>query len=175
MRSAPVDIGMTIRSSGSDVLVDEVDAEPVEVSTPTTVTGTPFTSTVWPTGSPRLKSSDAVVAPSTATAEWSCTSWLSMKRPSAKVRPRTVSQDGVVPCTLVVAVSLPALRTSVSEVMAATALMSGASTCEASALASASVNVDAEPSAPRTPVLDVELPAVMVRTLEPSALISEVT
>ena len=39
-------------SSGSVVLDDEVD-EPVDVSTPTTVRGTPFTSTVWPTGSPR--------------------------------------------------------------------------------------------------------------------------
>ena len=100
MRSAPVVIGMISVSSGSEVVLDdEVDAEPVDVSTPTTVRGTPLTSTVWPTGSPRLKSSEAVVAPSTPTAVWSCTSWLSMKRPSASVRPRTVSQDGVVPCT----------------------------------------------------------------------------
>ena len=33
----------------------------------------------------------------------------------------------------------------------------------------------AEPSAPRMPVLEVELPGVMVSTLEPSELISEVT
>ena len=67
MRSAPVVMGMISVSSGSDVLDEELD-EPVEVSTPTTVTGTPLTSTVWPTGSPRVKSSDAVVAPSTPTA-----------------------------------------------------------------------------------------------------------
>ena len=67
MRSAPVEIGMISVSSGSDVLDEDVDA-PVEVSTPTIVTGTPLTSTVWPTGSPRVKSSDAVVAPRTPTA-----------------------------------------------------------------------------------------------------------
>jgi hypothetical protein len=86
-----------------------------------------------------------------------------------------VSHEGVVPCTVVVAVSLPAVSTSESEVMPATALMSGASTGEESADTSAVVKVDAEPSAPRTPVLDVEAPGVTVRTLEPRALISEVT
>ena len=45
MRSAPVVIGMTARSSGSDVLEEDED-DPVDVSTPTTVSGTPFTSTV---------------------------------------------------------------------------------------------------------------------------------
>ncbi len=62
IRSAPVEIGMTARSSGSVVLDDDED-DPVEVSTPTTVNGTPFTSTVCPTGSTPRKSSDAVVAP----------------------------------------------------------------------------------------------------------------
>ena len=55
-------IGTTAVSSGS-VVLDEDEDEPVEVSTPTTVNGTPFTSTVWPTGSMPRKSSDAVVAP----------------------------------------------------------------------------------------------------------------
>ena len=73
MRSAPVVMGMIAVSSGSVVLDDDVD-EPVDVSTPTTVRGTPFTSTVWPTGSSRLKSSDAVVSPRTTDAAWSCTS-----------------------------------------------------------------------------------------------------
>ena len=73
MRSAPVVIGMTMRSSGSLVLDDEVD-DPVEVRTPTTVSGTSFTSTVCPTGSTPRKSSEAVVAPRTATAAWSWTS-----------------------------------------------------------------------------------------------------
>ena len=73
MRSAPVVIGMTMRSSGSLVLEDDED-DPVDVSTPTTVSGTSFTSTVWPTGSMPRKSSDAVVAPRTATALWSVTS-----------------------------------------------------------------------------------------------------
>ena len=73
MRSAPVETGMIAVSSGSVVLDDEVD-DPVEVSTPTTVSGTLFTSTVWPTGSPRLKSSEAVVSPRTTMAERSLTS-----------------------------------------------------------------------------------------------------
>ena len=53
--------------------------------------------------------------------------------------------------------------------------MSGASTGEARAETSAVVSVEAEPSASRMPVLEVELPGVMVSTFEPSALISEVT
>ena len=73
MRSAPVVIGMIAVSSGSVVLDDEVD-EPLDVSTPTTVSGTPLTSTVWPTGSSRLKSSEAVVSPRTTVAERSFTS-----------------------------------------------------------------------------------------------------
>ena len=85
------------------------------------------------------------------------------------------SHDGVVPCTVVVAVSLPAVRTSEDEVMPATALMSGASTGEARAATSDMVSVEAEPNAPRMPVVDVVLPGVMVSRLEPSALISEVT
>ena len=91
------------------------------------------------------------------------------------MRPRTGSHDGVVPCTVVVAVSLPAVSTSEDDVIPATALMSGASTGEASADTSAWVSVEAEPSASRTPEVEVVLPGVMVRTFEPSALISEVT
>ena len=125
MRSAPVVIGMTARSSGSVVLDDDED-DPVEVRTPTTVSGTPLTSTVWPTGSMPRKSSDAVVAPRTVTAVWSATSWLSMKRPWARVRPLTLSHDGVDPCTEVVHVLEPAVSVSDDEVMGATALMSGA-------------------------------------------------
>ena len=53
MRSAPVVIGTISVSSGSDEELEEELEEPVEVSTPTMVTGTPLTSTVWPTGSPR--------------------------------------------------------------------------------------------------------------------------
>ena len=98
----------------------------MEVSTPTTVSGTPLTSTVWPTGSTPRKSSDAVVAPRTATAVWSATSWVSMKRPWARERPLTVSQVGVDPCTEVVQVLEPAVRVSDDEVMGATALTSGA-------------------------------------------------
>jgi hypothetical protein len=45
MRSAPVVMGMIAVSSGSVVLEDDVE-DPVDVSTPTTVSGTPFTSTV---------------------------------------------------------------------------------------------------------------------------------
>ena len=67
MRSAPVVMGMIAVSSGSVVLDDDVD-DPVDVRTPTTVSGTSFTSTVWPTGSSRLNSSDAVVSPRTTTA-----------------------------------------------------------------------------------------------------------
>ena len=57
----------------------------------------------------------------------------------------------------------------------ATALMSGATVGLESAATSDMVSVDAVPSAPRMPVLEVELPGVMVSTFEPSAVISEVT
>ena len=73
IRSSPVVMGMIAVSSGSVVLDVDVD-DPLDVSTPTTVRGTPFTSTVWPTGSSRLKSSEAVVSPRTVTAAWSWTS-----------------------------------------------------------------------------------------------------
>src|SRR5580704_2205250 len=117
IRSAPVEIGITTRSSGSEVELDDED-DPVEVRTPTTVSGTPLspTSIVWPTGSTPLKSSDAVVAPNTATAVWSLTSWSSMKRPWARARPRTVSQVEVDPCTVVVHVLDPATSSSEDEV-----------------------------------------------------------
>ena len=101
MRSAPVVIG-TISLSSWSVVVDEEarcagrgehaddrDGHAVDVDRLADRVARP-------------KSSDAVVAPSTTTAAWSLTSWLSMKRPSAMERPRTVSHVGVVPCTVVV-------------------------------------------------------------------------
>ena len=82
---------------------------------------------------------------------------------------------GVEPCTVVVHVLDAGGEVSDDEVMGATALMSGRRPWVASAATSDMVRVDAVPSAWRMPVLDVELPGVMVSTLEPSALISEVT
>ena len=82
---------------------------------------------------------------------------------------------GVEPCTEVVHVLEPAVRVSDDEVMGATALTSGATVGLESAATSDTVRVDAVPSAWRMPVLDVELPGVIVSTLEPSAVISEVT
>ncbi len=123
--------------------------DPVEVRTPTTVSGTPPapTSTVWPTGSTPLKSSDAVVAPSTAVAVWSLMSWLSMNRPWASERPRTVSQLAVEPCTVVVHVLEPATSSSEDEVIGATAFTSGASTWLERAATSDMVRVEALPRA----------------------------
>ena len=59
-------MGTITWSSWLDALDDDV--EPTVSSTPTTVMGTPVTLTVWPTGSNPLNSSEAVSAPSTATA-----------------------------------------------------------------------------------------------------------
>ena len=98
-----------------------------------------------------------------------------MKRPWARVRPLTVSQVGIDPCTDVVHVLVPAVSVSDEEVIGATALMSGATIGLASADTSDMVRVDAVPSASRIPVVEVELPGEMVSTLEPSAVISEVT
>ncbi len=151
------------------------DEDPVELSTPTTVSGTPLTSTVWPTGSTPRKSSEAVVAPRSTTGEWSVTSWLSMKRPWARVRPRTVSHLGVEPWTEVVHVLDPAVRVSDDDVIGATDLMSGATVGFESAVTSDIVRVDAVPSAWRMPVLEVELPGEIVSTFDPKAVISEVT
>ena len=93
-----------------------------------TVSGTPLTSTTWPTGSTPLNSSEAVSTPSTATAVCSATSWLSIKRPWVTVRSRTVAQVGVVPLTVVVQVLelTASVSPSAEDLTGATALMSGA-------------------------------------------------
>ena len=98
-----------------------------------------------------------------------------MKRPSVIERPRTVSHDGLVPTTVVVQLVVPATRVSDSELVGATAPMSGATVFEASAAASPAVSVEAEPNPPRMPELDVVLPGEMVRRLVPSAAIWELT
>ncbi len=60
--------------------------------------------------------------------------------------------------------------------MGATALMSGASTWTRERRRRPTVvSVDALPRACRMPVLEVELPGVMVSTFDPRAVISEVT
>ena len=79
------------------------------------------------------------------------------------------------PCTVVVHVLDPAISVSDEDVMGATALMSGATIGLESASTSDIVSVEAVPSASRMPVVEVELPGVIVSTLEPSAVISEVT
>ena len=62
---------------------------------------------------------------------------------------------------------VPATRVSDSEVVGATAAMSGATVFEARAAASPTVSVEAEPNPPRMPELDVVLPGEMVRRLDP--------
>ena len=166
-------MGTITWSSWSEV--EDDDEEPTVLSTPMTVMGTPSTSTVWPTGSAPLKSSDAVSEPRTATAVWSVTSWSSMKRPWVTLRLRTVSQLGVVPFTVVVQLEDPAVSVSDDEAIGATALMSGADRLEARAVASVSVRVDAEPNPLRIPLDEVVLPGEMVNRLVPRALISELT
>ena len=98
-----------------------------------------------------------------------------MKRPSVMERPRTVSHDGSLPTTVVVQLVVPATRVSDTEVVGATAAISGATVFEASAAASPVVSVEADPNPPRMPELDVVLPGVMVKRLVPRAAIWEVT
>ena len=86
-----------------------------------------------------------------------------------------MSQVEVDPCTVVVQVLDPATSSSEDEVIGATAFTSGASTWLSSASTSDMVSVDALPSACRMPVVEVELPGVMVSTFDPRAVISEVT
>ena len=92
-------------SSGSDVLEEELD-EPVEVSTPTIVIGTPLTSTVWPTGcaTEELRSGRC-----TQHADGSVVLDVLIvdEAPFGQGRPRTVSQFAVEPWTVVVAVWNP--------------------------------------------------------------------
>src|ERR1700737_3012855 len=98
-----------------------------------------------------------------------------MNRPSVRERPRTVSQEGSVPTAVVVQLVVPATRLSLIETAGATAAMSGATTLEARAAESPTVRVEADPKPPRIPELDVVLPGVTVRRLEPRAEIWEVT
>ena len=78
-----------------------------------------------------------------------------MKRPSVIAAAPHRQPDGVVPTTVVVQLVRPAIRVSDREVAGATAAMSGATVFDASAVASASVRVEAEPNPPRMPVLEV--------------------
>ncbi len=98
-----------------------------------------------------------------------------MNRPSVIERPRTVNHEGSVPTTVVVQLVVPATRLSDSDVVGATAAMSGATVFDDSAVASPTVRVEAEPNPPRMPELEVVLPGEMVRRLEPRAVISELT
>ncbi len=106
---------------------------------------------------------------------WSATSWRSRKRPWVTDRSRTVAHDGVVPTTVDVQLAEPATSVADDCTIGATAAMSGATTFDDRAVASASVNVDAVPSASRIPAVDVVLPGVTVSRLVPRALISELT
>ena len=101
--------------------------------------------------------------------------YAALLRRARTVRARTVSQLGVLPTTEVVQLVEPLVRLSDRLVVGATAATSGATVCEASAVASETVSVDAEPDPPRTPELLVVLPGVTTNRLVPSALISEVT
>ena len=67
----------------------------------------------------------------------------------------------------------PAVSVSEEERTGATALISGATVFDDSAVASASVRVEAEPKPPRIPLVEVELPGEMVSRLVPRALICE--
>ncbi len=68
---------------------------------------------------------------------------------------------------MVVQLVVPATRVSDSEVVGATASMSGATVLEARAVASPTVRVEAEPNPPRIPELEVVLPGETVSRLEP--------
>src|SRR6266571_2336793 len=78
-----------------------VESEPADVSTPTTSYGTLLIVTVCPTGSIGPNSSLAVSDASTVTAAALAWSDALMKRPDSRVRPRTGSQDDVVPTPVV--------------------------------------------------------------------------
>src|ERR1700742_4683824 len=146
-----------------------VESDPAEVSTPTTSYGTSLMVTCWPTGSIPPNSSDAVSDASTVTAAECASSDAGMKRPDDRLRPRTESQLGVVPTTVVVQFVDP-LSTSCELLCrtGATPPMSGADCLDARAAASAAVSVDADPNPPRTPLL-VELPGEMISRFPPSA------
>ncbi len=125
-----------------------VESDPAEVSTPITWYGTLLMVTSCPTGSKNPNSSLAVSEPSTTTAAADDWSAASMNRPSDTDRPRTGSQDGVVPTTVVVQFADP--FTSSCELLCdtgATPATSGAASLEFSASASAVVSVVRRPEA----------------------------
>src|ERR1019366_3328149 len=153
----------------------ELALEPLGASTPMTVNGVPAMVTDWPTTSVEPKSSVAVVAPSTTTEAAEAWSALDRKTPLDMVRARTDSQDGVVPATVVVQLLVPATRDCELDVDGATAAMSGATTGDARAAASAWVRVEAEPNPPRRPVVLVVLPGEMINRLVPRASTCAVT
>ena len=96
-----------------------------------------------------MKSSEAVVEPITTTGEaLSSSAWVK-NRPSATVRARTPSHDGVVPTTLVVQLVLPLTRDASVVETGATAAISGAVAWSDNATASRVVSVEAEPRPPR--------------------------
>ena len=151
MRSAPVVIGMIAVSSGSDVDDDELE-EPVEVSTPTTVIGTPLTSTVWPDrvlpaeqlrgGRRAQHDHGGVVGDVLVVDETTLGHGAAAHGQPGRRRPLHRGRRRLAPGRE---------RPRVDEVMPATALMSGASTREASAETSAMVRVEAVPSASADP------------------------
>src|SRR5450631_3102612 len=151
------------------VLLLELALEPLGASTPSTVNGVPPMVTLWPTTSVEPKSSWAVVAPRTTTED--ALAWSAAVRnvPADRVRARTDIQEGVVPTTEVVQLLDPATRDCELDVLGATAAMSGATTGEARAAASAWVSVEADPNPPRTPVVLVVLPGEMINKLVPRA------
>src|SRR5450759_5676559 len=149
--------------------------EPLGASTPWTVNGVPAMVTLWPTTSVDPKSSVAVVAPSTTTGAAEAWSALVRNVPLDMVRALTDSQDGVVPTTDVVQLLDPATRDCELDVVGATAAMSGATTGEARAWASAWVSVEADPNPPRKPVVLVVLPGERIKRLVPSASTCAVT
>ena len=162
--------GTTAWSSSSELVED-----PTVLRTPITVKVDPLIVSVRPIGLPVVKSSAAVVAPSTTTgAELSSSAWVK-NRPSAVERARTPSQLGVVPTTLVVQLVLPLTSDVCALDTGATAAMSGAVGAVAKAAASRSVSVDAEPRPPRMPPIEVELPGETISRLLPSELIWALT
>ena len=155
-----------------------MSVSPTELRTPMTVRGTPLTLMVWPTGSALANSSEAVSEPRTATAAWSVTSWLSRKRPSviAAVADRLPGRGGAVdrggPG---VGVGVVGDASPMSDSTGATALMSGATTLDCRAAASASVRVEAVPKPFRTPLEEVVLPGDTVSRLVPRELMADLT
>ena len=167
---AKVVLGTTTVSSSSAVAV-----EPTLSRTPMTVKVAPLTLTVWPTGGRPPNSSEAVVAPTTATSAASALSAAVKKRPCAMARLRTCSQLGVEPTTEVVQFVDPATTVSTEVDTGATPTMSGATEWSASMAASPLVSVVADPRPPRTPEALVVLPGETMSRFDPSLPISSRT